>query len=126
MAIPGYQDFMLPLVRIAADGNEHTVAEALEILARQMKISDADRDELLPSGTQTRFYNRVTWALTYLTKSLLLQKSHDQASSNQIQIECELLAKARADLCLKKQKHLKPPIKLKLPKKNQMAFLLRK
>jgi restriction system protein len=29
----------------------------------------------LPSGTQTRFYNRVTWALTYLSKSLLTQKT---------------------------------------------------
>ncbi len=30
---------------------------------------------MLPSGTQTRLYNRVTWALTYMTKSLLLTKS---------------------------------------------------
>jgi restriction system protein len=74
MPIPGYQDFMLPLLRIAADGQEHTVTEAMDVLARQMNINQVDRDVLLPSGTQTRFYNRVTWALTYLTKSLLLEK----------------------------------------------------
>lgn len=74
MAIPGYQDFMLPLLRIAADGQEHTVSEAMDTLAEKMNISDLDRDTLLPSGTQTRFYNRVTWAITYLTKSLLLEK----------------------------------------------------
>jgi restriction system protein len=75
MPVPGYQNFMLPLVRIASDGKDHTVHEAMDTLAQQMKISPADRDALLPSGTQTRFYNRVTWAITYLSKSLLILKS---------------------------------------------------
>jgi restriction system protein len=74
MSVPGYQEFMLPLLRIASDGQEHTVTEAMDTIAQQMGISDRDRDEPLPSGTQTRFYNRVTWALTYLSKSLLLEK----------------------------------------------------
>jgi restriction system protein len=75
MSVPGYQEFMLPLLRIASDGREHTVAEAMTTLAEQFNISDADREQSLPSGTQTRFYNRVTWALTYLSKSLLTVKS---------------------------------------------------
>jgi restriction system protein len=75
MAIPGYQEFMLPLLRIAGDSKEHSVTEAMVTLAQQMKISDDDRDMLLPSGTQTRFYNRITWALTYLSKSLLIEKT---------------------------------------------------
>jgi restriction system protein len=75
MAIPGYQDFMLPLLRLASDGKEHSVTEAMTTLAQQMKISDEDRDMLLPSGTQTRYYNRVTWALTYLSKSSLIEKT---------------------------------------------------
>jgi restriction system protein len=66
---------MLPLLRIAGDGKEHSVTEAMVTLAQQMKISDDDRDMLLPSGTQTRFYNRVTWAVTYLSKSLLIEKT---------------------------------------------------
>lgn len=75
MPVPGYQEFMLPLLKIAADGKEHTVSEAMDMVADQMNIADADRDALLPSGTQTRFYNRITWAITYLTKSLLLVKA---------------------------------------------------
>jgi restriction system protein len=75
MAIPGYQEFMLPVLRIAGDGKEHAVTQVMTTLTEQMKISEADRDELLPSGTQTRLYNRVTWALTYLSKSLLLEKT---------------------------------------------------
>lgn len=75
MPIPGYQEFMLPLLRIASDGSEHSAADAMESIADEFGISEADRDEMLPSGTQTRFYNRVTWALTYLSKSLLLEKT---------------------------------------------------
>lgn len=66
---------MLPLMRLACDGAEHTVHGAMATLAEQMKISEADQDILLPSGTQTRFYNRVSWAVTYLTKCLLLEKT---------------------------------------------------
>lgn len=75
MAVPGYQEFMLPLLMLAADGLEHSVSDAMDALATQLKLSDADRETLLPSGTQTRFYNRVTWATTYLTKSQLLVKT---------------------------------------------------
>jgi restriction system protein len=75
MSIPGYQDFMLPLLRIAADGMEHRVAEAMETLAVQLGITESEQELMLPSGTQTRFYNRVTWALTYLSKSLLIEKT---------------------------------------------------
>lgn len=75
MAIPGYQEFMLPLLKVAANGQEHTISDAMATLAAQMGISDAEQDLMLPSGTQTRFYNRVTWAVTYLTKSQLLEKA---------------------------------------------------
>jgi restriction system protein len=39
-----------------------------------MGISEEDQEGVLPSGVQTRLYNRVTWAVTYLTKSLLLER----------------------------------------------------
>ena len=72
MAVPGYQEFMLPLLKIAADGKEHSISDAAETLAAQMGVSIEDQELMLPSGTQTRYYNRVTWAVTYLTKSLLM------------------------------------------------------
>ena len=74
MAIPGHQDFMLPVLKLAGDGKEHSIAETLETLAPQLGISEQDREIMLPSGKQTRLYSRVTWAVTYLTKSLLLEK----------------------------------------------------
>lgn len=75
MAVPGYQDFMLPLVRLAGDGQEHRISDAIEVLADQLGVSDSEREIMLPSGTQTRLYNRVTWAITYLSKSRLLEKT---------------------------------------------------
>jgi restriction system protein len=75
MPVPGYQEFMLPLVKLAADGQEHKITDAIDELADRFGVSEQDREILLPSGTQTRLYNRVTWALTYLTKSLLLEKT---------------------------------------------------
>lgn len=75
MPIPGYQDFMLPLLELAADGQEHKISDAIDTLADQFGLTENEREIMLPSGTQTRLYNRVTWALTYVTKSLILTKS---------------------------------------------------
>jgi restriction system protein len=72
MAVPDFQSLILPLLKIAADRNEHNLSVAIETLAQQMNLSDEDRKELLPSGKQRRFDNRVRWAYTYLVKSLLL------------------------------------------------------
>jgi restriction system protein len=75
MAVPGYQDLMLPLLKLAADGNEHKTSDAMEALAQQLGVTEQEQELMLPSGSQTRYYNRLTWAVTYLTKSLLLDKT---------------------------------------------------
>ena len=74
MAIPGYQDLMLPLLQIAADGKEHTIQEAMVTLAEQLNLSEEDQETTLASG-QTRFYNRIMWAETYLYQSALIEKT---------------------------------------------------
>ena len=65
---------MLPVLQLAADGSNHKLSEAVDKLADLMGLSDSDRQEMLPSGTQTRLYNRVGWAITYLTKAGALAK----------------------------------------------------
>src|SRR6266700_4161066 len=72
MAVPDYQSLMLPLLKLAADGNEHKLSEATETLAQQLNLNDQDRKELLPSGRQRKFDNRVHWARTYLAKANLI------------------------------------------------------
>ncbi len=69
MPIPAYQTLMLPLLRIAADGQEHRFRDVVEALAEQYGLSDEERATLLPSGTAPLFDNRVGWARTYLKQA---------------------------------------------------------
>ncbi|MBI2783234.1 MAG: restriction endonuclease [Gammaproteobacteria bacterium] len=73
MPIPDYQTLMLPLLRFAADGNDHTTREAVEVLAAEFQLTPAERKELLASGQQATFNNRVGWANAYLKKAGLLE-----------------------------------------------------
>jgi len=72
MSVPDYQSLMLPLLKLAGDGREHLFRDAVETLAREFDLSDADRRELIPSGTQPLIFNRVGWARTYMKKAGLL------------------------------------------------------
>lgn len=72
MPIPDYQSIMLPVLRFSEDQREHTNREAVETLADLFQLTEDERRELLPSGRQTTFHNRVTWAITYLSKAGLL------------------------------------------------------
>ncbi|MGV1832129.1 restriction endonuclease [Agrobacterium vitis] len=71
MAIPDYQSLMLPVLRLAADG-ETRVPDAAEKLAEQLGLSVAEREEMLPSGRQRIFHNRIHWAKFYMTKAGLI------------------------------------------------------
>ncbi len=73
MAIPDYQSIMLPLLKLASDKKEHPIKEAHETLAKEFKLTDDELLELLPSGKQTVFRNRVGWARTYLKKAGLIE-----------------------------------------------------
>jgi restriction system protein len=73
MAIPDYQTCMLPILRYLSDGAEHTLRDAEESLAMHFKLTPAERAELLPSGQQGIFKNRIGWARTYLKKAALLE-----------------------------------------------------
>ena len=75
MAIPDFQSLMLPFLQFAADGEEHSVADARTPLADQFGLTEEERKELLPSGQQARLNNRVAWAKVYLERAGLLQKT---------------------------------------------------
>lgn len=67
MATPDYQSIMLPLLRLAGDGEVHQYRRAVEALAEHFHLSEEERRALLPSGKQPTFDNRVGWARTYMT-----------------------------------------------------------
>jgi restriction system protein len=65
---------MLPLLQYAEScNNEVTTNGAVDVLAQQLNLTEKDLREMLPSGTQSTFVNRVGWAATYLKKAGLLE-----------------------------------------------------
>ncbi len=70
--IPDYQTLMRPVLSCAAAG-ETKIGDAVEQLADKLGLTPDERAQLLPSGKQTMFANRVHWAKTYLVKAGLAE-----------------------------------------------------
>jgi len=64
----------LPLLRRSADGREWTLAALRGPIADDFGLTDAERAELLPSGTQSRFVNRLCWAKIHLERAGLVTR----------------------------------------------------
>lgn len=72
--IPDYQSLMKPVLKLAASG-EVKISEAVSRLEQEFGLSEDEKAELLPSGKQTRFANRVHWARSYLKQAGLLRNT---------------------------------------------------
>lgn len=65
---------MLPLLQFASERRgDISAGETYDALANRLRLSADDLRELLPSGSQGTFENRVAWAATYLRKAGLLE-----------------------------------------------------
>lgn len=73
--MPTWDEITLPLLRYTASTQEATLRQTIDALADEFRLSTELRNELLPSGKQTRFANRVGWAKTYLQKAGLLRST---------------------------------------------------
>ena len=73
MAVPDFQTIMLPLLELAGEGETLHLRKAVDILAERFSLTDDEKRELVPSGQQSKFHNRVSWARTYLKKAGLLE-----------------------------------------------------
>ena len=73
MPIPDYQSIMLPLLKYASDQKQHSMKQAYDDLAKEFNLTIEEKNELLPSGTQQIYKNRIGWARTYLSKAGLLE-----------------------------------------------------
>jgi restriction system protein len=72
MAIPDYEGLMLPLLESLRDGAEHAVRDVRDEIAERLRLTDGERTEMLPSGKQPVFDNRIGWAKTYLDRAGLV------------------------------------------------------
>jgi len=73
MAIPDFQSIMLPLLQLCGDSKEHSNQDAIAHLAEIFHLSEEELKELLPSGRQAIFLNRVAWARAYMKMAKLLE-----------------------------------------------------
>jgi len=119
MRIPDYQMIMLPLLRLLNDGKEYLFRDTIRMLADQFNLSESERREMLPSGQQTIFQNRVGWARTYLKKAGLVESPKRGAvritergvkilASNPQQIDVEFLNQFPEFIQFKNLKREKP------------------
>jgi len=73
MAVPDFQSLMLPVLRAAAD-RDISAADLRSRIAAELRLTEADLAEMLPSGRQTTFANRTAWANVFLQRARLLEK----------------------------------------------------
>lgn len=85
MTIPDFQTCMRPALAHLADGELHRSRDVKESLADEFQLSEAERAELIPSGRQRIFDNRVSWAVSYLSQAGLVARP----SRGQVQITTE-------------------------------------
>lgn len=69
--VPNFQQTMLPLLQTLKDGQPHPMSELVPKLSTHFALTPNDLADRLPSGQPT-FYNRVSWAKTFLKKAGLL------------------------------------------------------
>lgn len=63
---------MRPVLEACANG-EVSTGEVIASLAEKFQLSEEEKNELLPSGKQATFANRVHWAKSYMKQAGLLE-----------------------------------------------------
>ncbi len=97
---------MLPVLTLSACG-ETRVPDIIDQLASKFGLTQAERDQILPSGRQTVLHNRIHWAKFYMSKAGLIvsprrgrfvasDAGRTLLASNPDRIDVELLLKIPA------------------------------
>ena len=74
MPVSDYQSLMLPALKALADGAETTISDVRARVAAAEGLTPENVRELLPSGSQPVFTNRISWALIYMGMAGLVER----------------------------------------------------
>ena len=74
MPVPDFQTLMLPALKALSGGGETRLSEVRERVASAEGLTTEDLRELLPSGQQAVFPNRIAWAVSYMTRAGLVER----------------------------------------------------
>ena len=72
MSIPKYDEMYRVFLDCLDDMQPHKSKEVRDAIAVRLSVSEAEQQELLPSGRQGVFDNRISWTRTYLKKAGLV------------------------------------------------------
>ncbi|KUJ79946.1 restriction endonuclease [Ruegeria profundi] len=70
--IPDYQSLMRPVLECARV-KPRNISDVVEEVSDKLGLTQEERDQLLPSGTQTTIRNRVHWARSYMKQAGLVR-----------------------------------------------------
>ena len=73
MAVPKFFSFFVPMLKVLYEQSPMKVKVLREAVADEMMLSDSDKSEMLPSGAQPTYANRVYWAIQYLKNAGLIE-----------------------------------------------------
>ncbi len=73
MAVPTFEQFILPLLCSLEDGQERRTRDLRDLVFTRLNLSEEDREQMLPSGQQKTAANRLGWARTALKKAGLIE-----------------------------------------------------
>ena len=73
MSMPKFFEFFEGFLKALQDGEIHSAKDVQKSVIEDMHLTQADLSEVLPSGTQLKFVNRINWARTYLNKAGLIK-----------------------------------------------------
>ena len=74
MPVPDFQSLMLPALKALAGDDEVPISDVRQHVAAAALLTPEDMREMLPSGRQSVFMNRVSWAVMYLGRSGLTER----------------------------------------------------
>jgi len=101
MAIPTFQDVMLPVLKLMAEGQTHQVKECVTNMEQAFHLTDEERLERIPSGKQRTIYNRVMWAITHMKKAGLIESREKRGSYGITEEGQNLLSKEPQNISVK-------------------------
>lgn len=113
MAIPKHDEIRVPAMELLLSNSEMKLRDFIEPLSKYFKLSEEEINEMYPSGNGHIFYDRISWALSYLNMGGLLDKpKRGIYKINQLGIEL-LKTPEKVDSFIEKQLEKREPSKQK-------------
>ena len=74
MPVPDFQSLMKPVLEALSNGAATPISDVRARVAASEALAPGDLREVLPSGRQSVFDNRVGWAVTYMARAGLVER----------------------------------------------------